>query len=590
MKSIQIPQKRQRQYLPSSFSFNSWTDIEPYATDLEQRAINSVEDLQKWMRDMNELQMVVGEQIRWLMVKSTCDTRDENIKAAYENFVANIQPHLTKLFHNLDVKFLENPYLEELDEDKYFIHIRATKSAIELFCEENIPLYTELRLKEKEYSQITGTATVTIDGEELTLQQASKKLSKRDRALRKRVYEAIMARKMEDKKALNDLFDELVKMRHQMALNAGYKNFRDYKFDALGRFDYTIDDCFQFHNSIAEVMVPLSDQIDTRRKISMGVSDLRSWDMSTDPLGKPALKPFDETPELIEKTADCLDKVNPKFGDYLRIMDKMEHLDLGSRKGKSPGGYNCGMPETGVPFIFMNAVGSMRDVTTMVHEGGHAIHSFLTKDLELLSFQNVPSEVAELASMSMELISMEHWESSFFNSKEELIRAKIQQLEKVISGLPWIALVDKFQHWIYTNPTHTAAEREEAWIDFQSDFQSSVVNYEGLEEYRASNWLQQLHIFEVPFYYIEYGMAQLGAIAVWRNYKRNPKKALRQYENALSLGYTQTIPDIYKVAGIQFNFSLDYVEELGAFVNDELHKLYDQLDSLSEMEVVKVMA
>ncbi len=229
----------------------------------------------------------------------------------------------------------------------------------------------------------------------------------------------------------------------------------------------------------------------------------------------------------------------------------------------------------------MNAVGSMRDVTTMVHEGGHAIHSFLTKDLELLTFQSVPSEVAELASMSMELISMEHWGASFFDNKEELIRAKIQQLEKVISGLPWIALVDKFQHWLYTNPKHTAAEREEAWRDFQSDFESNVVNYNGLEEYRASSWLQQLHIFEVPFYYIEYGMAQLGAIAVWRNYKHNPQKALEQYEAALSLGYTKTIPQIYETAGIEFNFSLEYVEELGAFVTDELHQLYDQLDSLS---------
>ncbi len=588
MKSIKIPSKRKREYLPVSFTFNSWAEIEPYAQELETRNLQSVVDLQKWMFDINELQMVIGEEIRWLMVKSTCDTTDENIKAAYENFVANIQPHLTKLSHQLDIKFLDTPFLEDLDQEKYFIHIRDTKNSVALFCEKNIPLYTQLRLKEQKYSEITGAATVTIDGEELTLQQASKKLTKRDRSLRKKVYKALVARKLQDKQELNDLFDELVKMRHQMALNVNYSDFRDYKFAALGRFDYTVEDCFQFHDSIAKVMVPLSDQIDKRRKIALGVSDLRSWDMSVDPLGKPALKPFDKTPELVEKTADCLDRVKPQFGNYLRIMDKMGHLDLASRKGKAPGGYNCGMPESGVPFIFMNAVGSMRDVTTMVHEGGHAIHSFLTKDLELLSFQNVPSEVAELASMSMELISMEHWGASFFNGKEELVRAKIQQLEKVISGLPWIALVDKFQHWIYTNPTHTAAEREEAWRHLQAEFESNVINYDGLDEYRASSWLQQLHIFEVPFYYIEYGMAQLGAIAVWRNYKQNPQKALRQYEAALSLGYTKTIPQIYKAAGIQFNFSLDYVEELGAFVNNELHQLYDQLDSMSKVEAAEV--
>lgn len=588
MKSVKIPKKHQRQYLPPSFTFDSWSALEPYAQDLEQRNIKSVEDLQKWMMDVNEFQVVIGEQIRWLMVKSTCDTTDENIKADYENFIANIQPHLTKMAHHLDIKFLDTPYLKDLDNQKYFITIRGIKKSVALFCEENIPLYTQLRLKEQKYSEITGAATVTIDGEELTLQQASKKLTKRDRALRKKIYNALVTRKLQDKQELNDLFDELVTIRHQMALNVKYDNYRDYKFAALGRFDYTIEDCFLFHDSIAKVMVPLSDQIDRRRKIALGLSDLYPWDLSVDPLGKPALKPFDKTPELVEKTANCLDRVKPQFGDYLRIMDKMGHLDLASRKGKAPGGYNCGMPETGVPFIFMNAVGSMRDVTTMVHEGGHAIHSFLTKDLELLSFQNVPSEVAELASMSMELISMEHWGTSFFDNKEELVRSKIQQLEKVISGLPWIALVDKFQHWIYTNPKHTASEREEAWRDLQSQFESNVVNFEGLDEYRASSWMQQLHIFEVPFYYIEYGMAQLGAIAVWRNYKQNPQKALRQYEDALSLGYTKTIPEIYKTAGIQFNFSLDYVEELGTFVTNELHELYNQLDSLSKVESAEI--
>ncbi len=589
MKSLTIPQKRQRHYLPLTFKVDGWASLELYADDLSKRELNSLEGLKLWMRDCNEMQMIIGEQIRWLMVKSTCDTTNEKVKTDYQDFVAYIQPHLTKLGYKIDLKFLESPHFKELDAEKYFIHIRNVQNAVALFCEENIPLNTKLRLKEKAYSEITGAATLTIDGQEMTMQRAAKQLTKRDRVLRERIYRALVGRRLEDKEALDNLFDELVAMRHQMALNAGYSNFRDYKFAALGRFDYTVEDCFQFHASIAQVMTPLTDQIDQRRKDALGLMDLCPWDLSVDPLGKEALRPFEGVPELVEKASGCLGKVKPEFGDYLHIMDQMGHLDLGSRKGKAPGGYNCGMPETGVPFIFMNAVGSMRDVTTMVHEGGHAIHSFLTKDLELTSFQNVPSEVAELASMSMELISMEHWGASFFSNQEELVRAKIQQLEKVISGLPWIALVDKFQHWLYTNPTHSAAERGEAWRDIQSQFDSNIINYEGFEEYQASAWQRQLHLFEVPFYYIEYGMAQLGAIAVWRNYKHHPEKALKQYEAALSLGYTKSIPEIYKTAGIEFNFSLEYVEELGAFVMDELYQLYDQLDSFSKVERAEVV-
>ncbi len=334
MKSVTIPQKYKRQYLPANFGFINWADLEPYAKDLTTRDVQNLEDLQKWMKDINELQIVVGEKIRWLVVKSTCDTKDETIKVAYENFIANIQPHLTKLVHQLDVQLLESPYIKDLDQEKYFIHIRATQKAVALFCGENIPLQTQSRLKEKEYGKITGASTVTIDGEELTMQQASKMLMKRDRDLRARVYNALITRRLQDKNELNDLFDVLVEMRHQMALNAGYKSYRDYKFAAMGRFDYTVDDCFQFHDSITKVMVPLSDQIDHRRKVALGFADLRPWDMSVDPLGKAPLKPFEKTPELIEKTAACLDRVKPKFGDYLRIMDKMGHLDLASPKAK----------------------------------------------------------------------------------------------------------------------------------------------------------------------------------------------------------------------------------------------------------------
>jgi oligoendopeptidase F len=253
-------------------------------------------------------------------------------------------------------------------------------------------------------------------------------------------------------------------------------------------------------------------------------------------------------------------------------MKEMGHLDLDSRIGKAPGGFNYPLYEIGVPFIYMNAAGTLRDLVTMVHEGGHAIHSFLTRDLELTEFKSVPSEVAELASMGMELISMDFWDE-FFTNEDDLKRAQKEQLEKVISTLPWVAAIDKFQHWIYENPNHTEKERYDKWKEIMNTFGSAVVDWSGFEDVRSNLWQKQLHLFEVPFYYIEYGMAQLGAIALWRNYKQNPEKTIKQYKEALKLGYTKSIGEIYKTAGIEFNFTRNYVRELMHFVSDELKKL-----------------
>jgi oligoendopeptidase F len=253
-------------------------------------------------------------------------------------------------------------------------------------------------------------------------------------------------------------------------------------------------------------------------------------------------------------------------------MDNMDRLDLESRIGKAPGGYNYPMAETSVPFIFMNAASSTRDVETMVHEGGHAVHSFLSKDLELSAFKSCPSEVAELASMSMELISYDG-QDEFYRNPADFNRAKQEHLEGIIRILPWIATIDKFQHWLYTNPTHTAAERKQYWVDLSREFGTGMVDWTGLEDIQAYTWQKQLHLYEVPFYYIEYGIAQLGALAVWRNYRHNKQEALQQYKNALSLGYTRPIGEIYKAAGIEFNFSKEYIMELMSFVKAELDQL-----------------
>jgi oligoendopeptidase F len=375
-----------------------------------------------------------------------------------------------------------------------------------------------------------------------------------------------------DRTKLDELFSELVRLRNVIAANAGFSNYRDYKFVDLNRFDYTPADCTDFHNSVRTCIIPVLDMLMQERKNEMKVGSLKPWDLDVDPAGRPDLKPFKAGTELLDKSIGCFNSIHPYFGEVLLTLKAKGYTDLDSRIGKAPGGYNYPLYESGVPFIFMNASGSLRDVITMVHEGGHAIHSMLTRDLDFIGFKELPSEIAELASMSMELISMEHW-NHFFTDEDELRRAKRDQLENVIEALPWIACIDSFQHWLYLNHDHTIQERKEAWLNNIRRFSSSHVDWSTDQNALEILWQKQLHLFEVPFYYIEYGMAQLGAIAVWRNYKSHPQKAITQYMDALKLGYTVSIPEVYKAAGIRFDFSENYIRELISFVKDELKKL-----------------
>jgi oligoendopeptidase F len=368
---------------------------------------------------------------------------------------------------------------------------------------------------------------------------------------------------------LNELFNKLLERRHQVALNAGFKNYRDYKFKELGRFDYTAEDCFEFHEAVREHIMPLQKMLVEHRRNRLGLDRMRPWDTDAEPVGTEPLHPFETGKELADKSIETFNRLRPFFADCLRTMVQMNRLDLESRKGKAPGGYNCPLAETGVPFIFMNAAGTMGDLTTMMHEGGHAVHSFLSHSLPLSSFKEYPMEIAELASMSMELFTMEHWDV-FYKTEEELRRAQVEELERVISVLPWIATIDKFQHWLYTNPGHSNKDRELIWMEILNEFSTGITDWSGFEEYRAHFWQKQLHLFEVPFYYIEYGIAQLGAVAMWRQYRNNKEQALDNYMNALSQGYTKTLKELYEIAGIKFDFSPAYIKELSTFVKDAL--------------------
>ncbi len=564
--------KIERTFLPTDLLVDKWETIEPYFKELLEREITSKENLEKWLKDVSELEAVINEDACWRQIKMTCDTTDKKLEEAFNFFCMEIQPKIQPYADALNKKLINSPFTKELETDKYFTYLRSVKKSIELFRDENIPLQAELAVMQQQYGVICGKMMIEVNGVEYTLQQAAKFLESHDRNLREEVYTKINIRRLQDKDQLNDLYTQLIQKRHQVAINAGFDNYRDYRFKELGRFDYTKEDCYQFHEAVEQHVLPLVNKIYQKKKEKLRLEDLRPWDVEAEPEGTPPLTPFTTSEELINKSIACFTQLRPFFGDCLRQMDAMKHLDLESRKGKAPGGYNCPLAESGAPFIFMNAAGQMHDVTTMVHEGGHAVQSFLTHNLELSAFKEYPMEIAEVASMTMELFSMDHWEV-FFDNKEDLQRAKEHQLERTMTIFPWIAVIDKFQHWVYENTDHTIEERNNKWMEILNEFSDDVIDYTGLDIYRENAWQRQLHLFEVPFYYIEYGIAQLGAIGMWMQFKKNKQQAIDNYIKALSLGGTKTLPQLYEAAGLQFDFSPENIKTLMDFVSEEMEKI-----------------
>jgi oligoendopeptidase F len=562
----------ERQFLLKDFTITTWEALEPYFVSLLNKEINSSAGLEQWLQNSSELEAVISEDACWRHVRMTCDTENKQLEEAFNYFYMEIAPKMQPYADKLNRKLIDCPLTQELDHDKYFTYLRSIKKSIELFREENIPINAELSVMQQQFGQIAGKMTVEVEGKEYTLQQAAKFLENPNRKLREEVYLKIQNRRYADRDALNELFNKLIEKRHQIAINTGFANYRDYKFKELGRFDYTPQDCFNFHEAVKQHVVPLVKIIYEEQRKSIGVDVLRPWDMEAEPEGIQPLQPFNNGKELLEKSIECFNQLNPFFADCLKKMNDMKRFDLDSRKGKAPGGYNMPLAETGAPFIFMNAAGTLDDVTTMVHEGGHAVHSFLTHNLELSGFKEYGAEIAEVASMAMELFSMEHWHV-FFTDAEELRRAKFKQLERVLTILPWIARIDAFQHWIYENPKHTVEERAAQWVKLANEFSTDMIDTSGVEHFRPTEWQRQLHLYEVPFYYIEYGIAQLGAIGLWMQFKKDQQSALSNYINALSLGGTKTLPELYAAAGLKFDFSPQYIKTLMEFVKGEMEKL-----------------
>lgn len=566
---MKIPTRPKRQFVSEDLVIDSWNKIEPFFKNLLNREISSVKDLERWMLDRFELEAILDENFAWRYIKLQIDTTNKEVAENFDFWIKNIKPKIEPYSNKLNLKFIKNPFLEKLNQEEYRIYIRDLQNEIKIFRKENIPLLTEMQSKEREYFNIKSKMSVEWDGKEITMQKAWSFLEDTNRNTRQVVYNKISERGLKDKIAIDDLFNNLIVLRQQIAKNAGFDNYRDYKFAEMGRFDYTPQDCTNFHDAIAKEIVPIITSFEKKRKQKLGYETYKSWDKEVDVDGMDPLKPFNGGKELTDKSIECLEQLNTYFGECISIMKEMKYLDLESKKGKSPGAFCFPLPETGSSFIFMNSIGSQMDMTTMIHEAGHAIHGFLMKDLKI-KFK-LTAELAEIASMTMEILSMDYW-NVFYKNKNDIKRAKEDLLQRVLYQLPRIAAIDKFQHWIYTTQ-HSAKDREKKWLEIESEFGNQIINYDNQEDVLANRWQNINHIFETPFYFIEYGIAQLGAIAIWKSYKETGEKALENYINALKLGYTKSIPEIYETAGIKFDFSASYIKELADFIKEELEKL-----------------
>ena len=560
-----------RKFVPEDLEFNDWNKIEPVFIDLLKREINSKEDLEKWLLDQSELEACISESDAKKYIAMTCHTNDKDAEKDYLNFIENISPKISPFWDKLNKKFIESPYIKELDQEKYKILIRNRKNEIDIFREENIPLITQDAKLRQEYQKISGDFTVEFEGKEKTMPEMGKYLENPNRDTRQSAWEKIMETRYSKREKFDDIYNQLIKIRNQLALNSDNKNYRDYAFKERGRFDYTPQDCFDFHEAIQKTVVPLMHKLSEDRGQKMNLEKLRPWDTVSDPKGRPALKPFEKTEELLDGCQKVFSKINPKLEELFKSMRDNNELDLETRKGKAPGGYMYGKDEERRPFIFMNAAGTQRDVEVLFHESGHAFHTFVCRVQELTEYRNYPIEFAEVASMSMELFANKYF-GEFYSNEEDSKRAKYDHLYGIIWMLAWIARIDEFQHWIYTNPNHTEEERSQEWLELDEKY-GFKLDWEGYEKFKEFFWQKQSHLFTHPFYYIEYGIAQLGALQLWVNYKKDKDKNLKQYLEALSLGNSKPLPELFETAGIKFDFKVDTIKPLMEEIEKELDEL-----------------
>ena len=569
--------------VPADLDAGKWAAIEPMLDALDSRRIVTAEDLERWLIDRSELTAAYLEADTVRYIAMTRRTDDEAAQRAYSEFVETIPPKIKPRDFALDQKLVEKSSLLESN-PRYEVLLRDTVAGVEIYRDENVPIETELAKLEQRYGQVIGAMSVEYDGQERTLPQMAVYQESTDRRVRESSWVAVARRRTQDGVTLDGLFDEMVALRDRAAKNAGEPTFIEYGFKAKRRFDYTPGDCEAFHDAVAAHVVPLNDRLAERRRVQMGVDRLRPWDLSVDPRGRGPLRPFRGGVELFEKTRRVFGRLDTRLaGMFLELGEGLdenaegENLDLDSRKGKAPGGYQAMRDRARKPFIFMNAAGVQRDVETMVHEAGHAFHSMLCVREPLVHYRSSPIEFAEVASMSMELLTMPYWDE-FYRDESDLARARRGQIESSVGMLAWIAMIDAFQHWVYRHPGHTRAQRTEAWLALDERFGfagKARVDFGGLDpRFRESFWHKQLHLFTAPLYYIEYGIAQLGALSLWeRSLNEGERVAVDAYMQALKLGGSRPLPELFRSCGVELDFGAANIARLVELAEREMDKL-----------------
>lgn len=556
---------------PDAFKDAQWEDVLPYYEELGSRPLDR-DNVESWLADWSLFESLLSEAGALASFAYSCDTSDPARETAQLRFGTQISPKAREQRVRLQERLVALDYVRPGLETT----VKRFRNQMELFSDTNVPLFGELSKLETDWSKVNGAMTVDWDGVEKTPAQLLPYLESNDRAVRERAFKLRAKPYIDQRGVLAGIFDRMYDLRQQVARNAGFENFRDYTHREKNRFDYTPDDCMRFHEAVETAVLPALVRIMDRRRRKMGLQTLRPWDLTSDAEGRPALTPFEDIASFIERASGVFEHVDPDFRAYYERMAEAHLLDLDNRKGKAPGGYCQTLAFRKLPLIFMNAVGLDEDVRTLLHEAGHAFHSLEASKLPLLFQRHPGSEMAEVASMSMELLAAPYIDraSGGYYSEADARRSRAELLEGIILFFPHCASVDAFQHWMYLDRNGRDADARDAkWLELRRRFEGPSVDWSGLDAERVARWYQQPHFFASPFYYIEYGIAQLGALQVWRNSLKDDRKAVRDYREALALGATKSLPELFQAAGARLIFDSDGMGELVSLVEDELTKL-----------------